>query len=154
MLHVVLYRPEIPPNTGNAMRLAANTGCRLHLVRPLGFDLDDTKLRRAGLDYREWADVVVHADLDACLAKVPTQRVIAFTSRAEDSHSDLAYRPDDVLLFGPESDGLPADVLGRDDLDHRVRIPMLPDRRSLNLANSVSIAVYEALRQLGYPGML
>ena len=135
------------------MRLAANTGAKLHLVRPLGFDLDDTKLRRAGLDYRDWADVAVHDDLDGCFDAIEGGRVVAFSSRAEESHSDFAYQSNDVLLFGPESDGLPREVLDRRDVAHRVRIPMLPNRRSLNLSNSVSIALYEALRQLGYPGM-
>ena len=135
------------------MRLAANTGAKLHLVRPLGFDLDDTKLRRAGLDYRDWADVAVHDDLDGCFDAIEGGRVVAFSSRAEESHSDFAYQSNDVLLFGPESDGLPREVLDRHDVAHRVRIPMLPNRRSLNLSNSVSIALYEALRQLGYPGM-
>ena len=153
MLHVALYQPEIPPNTGNIMRLAANTGTRLHLIEPLGFDLEDTKLRRAGLDYRDWADVVVHPGLGTCLNELAGSRVMAFTSHASRAHTDIAFRDGDLLLFGPESDGLPPEVLERTDIDERVRIPMLPDRRSLNLSNSVAIALYEALRQLGYPGM-
>lgn len=153
MLHVVLYRPEIPPNTGNVMRLAANTGSRLHLIRPLGFDLEDTKLRRAGLDYRDWADVAVHDDFEACRRDVGHTRIVAFTSHARQRHTDVEFRDGDVLLFGPESDGLPDRLLADDVIDQQVRIPMLPDRRSLNLANSVAIALYEALRQLNYPGM-
>lgn len=153
MLHIVLYQPEIPPNTGNVMRLVANTGARLHLIRPLGFDLQHTKLRRAGLDYREFADVAVYDHLDACLEATGTERVTAFTAHASKTHTDVEFRDGDVLLFGPESDGLPHEVLARNEISERVRIPMLPDRRSLNLSNSVAIALYEALRQLSYPGM-
>ena len=153
MLQVVLHEPEIPPNTGNAMRLAANTGCRLHLIRPLGFELDHTKLRRAGLDYREWADVAVHDDFDSFLTATAPARLVAFTSHASTRHTNVSYDADDVLLFGGESDGLPESILARQEISERVRIPMLPDRRSLNLSNSVAIAVYEALRQLGFPGL-
>lgn len=153
MIHIVLYQPEIPPNTGNIMRLAANTGARLHLIEPLGFDLEDTKLRRAGLDYRDWADVEVHSDLDTWLAAHATGRIVAFSSHAQVRHTDVSYEDGDALLFGPESDGLPADVYQRTEITERVRIPMLPDRRSLNLSNSVAIAIYEVSRQLGYPGM-
>ena len=153
-MHVVLFQPEIPPNTGNIMRLTANTGTRLHLVHPLGFELDEARLRRAGLDYREWADVSEHESLDAFIESVSPGRVIAFTRDADVAFASVRYRPDDALLFGPESDGLPEAVLGRIDLDAKVRIPMLPRSRSLNLSNSVAIAVYEALRQLGYPGLV
>jgi tRNA (cytidine/uridine-2'-O-)-methyltransferase len=152
-VHVVLFRPEIPPNTGNAMRLAANTGARLHLVRPLGFELDAARLRRAGLDYREWADVVVHDDLGSFLATVPHGRVLAFTRDGDTRHDDVAYRADDALLFGPESTGLPDDVLAAPEVAARVRIPMQPRSRSLNLANAVAVVLYEALRQQGFPGM-
>ena len=152
-MHVVLFRPEIPPNTGNAMRLAANTGARLHLVRPLGFELDAARLRRAGLDYREWADVVVHDDLGSFLTTVPHGRVLAFTRDGDTRHDDVAYEADDALLFGPESTGLPDDVLAAPEVAARVRIPMQPRSRSLNLANAVAVVLYEALRQQGFPGM-
>ncbi len=149
-MDVVLYHPEIPPNTGNIMRLCANTGVRLCLVRPLGFELDDTKLRRAGLDYREFADVAVFEWLDEAIGGAP--RLLAFSQYGKRFHSDVEYRPDDVLLFGPESVGLPEEVLHDPRVAEVLRIPMLPDRRSLNLANAVSIVVYEAWRQQGFPG--
>ncbi|MFD4994281.1 tRNA (cytidine(34)-2'-O)-methyltransferase [Cellulosimicrobium cellulans] len=151
MPHVVFYEPRIPGNTGNAIRLAAVTGARLHLVEPLGFDLDEPKLRRAGLDYHDLASVEVHADLDAALATLPG-RVLAFTTRATTSFTDVAYRPDDVLLFGPEPTGLPDDVLAHERITDQLKIPMLPGRRSLNLTNAASIAVYEAWRQTGFTG--
>ena len=147
MFSIVLYRPEIPPNTGAVMRLAANTGCILHLIEPLGFEMSDTRLRRAGMDYRDRAVTVVHRSLDAWLEAAPPSRVIAFTPHGGKWHSALAYQPGDALLFGPESVGLPENVLSAPWVDHTVRIPMLPEVRSLNLANSVSIAVYEAWGQ-------
>lgn len=152
MLHVVFHEPRIAGNTGNAIRLAAVTGCRLHLVEPLGFDLEDAKLRRAGLDYHDLATTTVHPDLDAALDAVPDSRVFAFTAHTPHSFADEEYRPDDVLLFGAEPTGLPEEVLAHPRITRRVRIPMLPARRSLNLANAASIAVYEAWRQLGYDG--
>ncbi|GAA2091600.1 MULTISPECIES: tRNA (cytidine(34)-2'-O)-methyltransferase [Brevibacterium] len=151
-LDIVFHTPEIPGNTGNAIRLAAVTGAHLHLVEPLGFDLSDAKLRRAGLDYHDLAHVTIHPDLDHLWAQLGERRIIAFTTHTEDSFADVAYRPGDVLLFGRESTGLPAEVVDDAHVDLRVRIPMLPSRRSLNLANSASIAVYEAWRQNGYPG--
>ena len=151
-VHVVLHRPEIAGNTGSIMRLAANAGVHLHLVEPLGFELDEPRLRRAGLDYRDWAEVTVHGDLDAALA-VSDGRVWALTRDGSVSHDTVGYGSDDVLLFGPESTGLPAAVLDRSDLAGRVRIPMQPGSRSLNLANAVSVVVYEALRQQGFPGL-
>lgn len=152
MVHVFLHEPVIAGNTGNAIRLAAVTGARLHLIEPLGFDFEDAKLRRAGLDYHDLADVHIHPDLDAALAAVPGSRVFAFTSHSEVTFDRIEYRRQDVLLFGTEPTGLPEHVLAHDRVTERVRIPMLPARRSLNLANAASIAVYEAWRQLGYDG--
>lgn len=152
MFHVVLFRPEIPPNTGNAMRLCANTGTALHLIHPLGFSLDESRLRRAGLDYRHWADVRNHESLDAFLASVGPDRLLAFSQLGDRSYDQVEYRKGDALLFGPESDGLPAEVLARPEIDAVVRIPMLPRSRSLNLANALAVSVYEAWRQLGFPG--
>ena len=151
VFHIVLYQPEIPPNTGNVIRLAANSGCTLHLVRPLGFELDDTRLKRAGLDYHEWTTVQVHEDLDAALHAVPGT-VFAFTRNATVVHADARFTPGDGLLFGPETRGLPADVLERFSVDHRLRLPMRPGNRSLNLSNAVAVAVYEAWRQQGFRG--
>ena len=152
MLRILFHTPEIPGNTGNAIRLAAVTGAELHLVEPLGFGFDSAHLRRAGLDYHDLAVLTVHPDLDAAWAALAPERVWAFTTDGEVSHTDVAYRPGDVLLFGPESVGLPAAVKADPHVTARVRIPMLPARRSLNLANSASIAVYEAWRQLGFAG--
>lgn len=152
MLRILFHTPEIPGNTGNAIRLAAVTGAELHLVEPLGFDFGSAHLRRAGLDYHDLAVLTVHPDLDSAWAALAPERVWAFTTDGEVSHTDVAYRPGDVLLFGPESVGLPAAVKADPHVTARVRIPMLPARRSLNLANSASIAVYEAWRQLGFAG--
>jgi len=152
MLNVVLFQPEIPPNTGNVMRLCANTGARLHLIEPLGFELDDAKLRRAGLDYGDWSDVRVHRDLDAAVAAISETRWWALTTRGSRSFFDVSYGEDDALLFGPETRGLPADVLARFAPERRLRIPMRAGSRSLNLSNSVAVVVYEAWRQLGYRG--
>jgi tRNA (cytidine/uridine-2'-O-)-methyltransferase len=152
MLQVVLFQPEIPPNAGNVIRLCANTGAVLHLVGPLGFELDDARLRRAGLDYHEYADVRVHPDLDACLATLGTDRVFAFTRSGARRHDTVAYVPGDALLFGPESRGLPDPVLDRIDPDRRVALPMRPGQRSLNLSNAVAVAVFEAWRQFGFAG--
>ena len=152
MLRIHFHTPEIPGNTGNAIRLAAVTGAELHLVEPLGFDFGSAHLRRAGLDYHDLAVLTVHPDLDAAWAALAPERVWAFTTDGEVSHTDVSYRPGDVLLFGPESVGLPAAVKADPHVTARVRIPMLPARRSLNLASSASIAVYEAWRQLGFAG--
>ena len=149
---VLLYQPEIPPNTGNVIRLCANTGARLHLIEPLGFDLSEPKLRRAGLDYHDLANVVVHPDLDAAVAAWGDARVLAFTTHAPQRFTDVEYRDDDVLLFGPEPTGLPDEVLAHPAISAQLRIPMLPQRRSLNLTSSASIAIYEAWRQAGFPG--
>lgn len=148
MFRIVYFQPCIPPNTGNAIRLAAVTGCELHLVEPLGFDLSDAHLRRAGLDYHDLATVAVHRDLAAAWAALMPARVFAFTSHAVKSYVEMRYEAGDVLLFGPEPTGLPADVLDEDPhITERLKIPMQPARRSLNLANATAIAVYEAWRQ-------
>ncbi|HEX7732113.1 MAG TPA: tRNA (uridine(34)/cytosine(34)/5-carboxymethylaminomethyluridine(34)-2'-O)-methyltransferase TrmL [Rhodanobacter sp.] len=152
MLHVILFRPEIPPNTGNAIRLCANTGAALHLIRPLGFALDDARLRRAGLDYHEYARVQVHDSLDDCLAAIGRPRVYAFTTRGHARHADARYADGDALLFGCETAGLPGEVLDAIPEAQRLRLPMQPDSRSLNLSNAVAVAVYEAWRQLGFAG--
>ena len=150
MVHVFLHEPAIAGNTGNAIRLSAVTGARLHLIEPLGFDLEDAKLRRAGLDYHDLADVSIHPGIEQALAAVPEARVFAFTSHTEVSFESIEYRREDVLLFGTEPTGLPEEVMAHPRITERVKIPMLPARRSLNLANAVSIAVYEAWRQRGY----
>lgn len=152
MLHVILHRPEIPPNTGNIIRLCANSGAALHLVRPLGFELDDARLKRAGLDYHEHASVSVHEDWSQCLADLGDVRVFAFTKHATRRHTDVAYRDSDALLFGCETAGLPAAVLDPIDDTHKLRVPMRAGSRSLNLSNAVAVAVYEAWRQLDFDG--
>jgi tRNA (cytidine/uridine-2'-O-)-methyltransferase len=152
VFRILFYTPEIPGNTGNAIRLAAITGAELHLVRPLGFDFEDAKLRRAGLDYHDLAVLHVHETLADAWAALKPERVYAFTSDGEASYTDIGYRPGDVLLFGPESVGLPAELKLDPHVTARVRLPMLPSLRSLNLANSASIAVYEAWRQNGFRG--
>jgi tRNA (cytidine/uridine-2'-O-)-methyltransferase len=154
LAHVILYEPEIPPNTGNIIRLCANTGAQLHLVRPLGFDLDDKQLRRAGLDYHEYAEMKVHDNLGACLQTLPDVRLFALTTKASRPFHDAQFRAGDALLFGPESRGLPAEVLASLEPGQRLRLPMLPDNRSLNLSNSVAVAVYEVWRQLGFMGAI
>ncbi|WP_406632860.1 tRNA (cytidine(34)-2'-O)-methyltransferase [Amycolatopsis sp. WGS_07] len=152
MFRVLFYRPEIPPNTGNAIRLAANTGCELHLVEPLGFTLEDKQLRRAGLDYHDLARVQVHADLAAAWTALLPSKVYAFSATATRLYTDVAYAPGDVLLFGPESAGLPEEVQHAPEVTDRLRLPMLPNNRSLNLANTAAIAVYEGWRQNGFEG--
>src|SRR5690606_35661804 len=142
----------IPPNTGNIMRLCANTGARLHLIEPLGFTLDEKRLRRAGLDYREWADVQRHSDWDGLRAALGPARIYAYTTRARRWYSDVRYRPDDVLLFGPETRGLPMAILNQVPEASRLRLPLQPGNRSLNLSNAVAVVVYEAWRQLGFAG--
>lgn len=152
MLRVLFFEPRIPPNTGNAIRLSAATGCELHLVEPLGFDLSDAQLRRAGLDYHDLATLRVHADLEQAWAALAPERVFAFTTSATRCYADVAYRRGDVLLFGPEPAGLPGAVLADPHVTDRLRVPMLPGRRSLNLSNTAAVAVYEAWRQLGFAG--
>lgn len=152
MFRILFHTPEIPGNTGNAIRLAAITGAELHLVEPLGFDFSDAKLRRAGLDYHDLAVVTVHKDIEAAWAALQPERVFAFTSDGESSYTDIAYEEGDVLMFGPESVGLPVWLKQDPHVTARVRLPMLPSLRSLNLANAASIAVYEAWRQHGFAG--
>lgn len=152
MFDVILYQPEIPPNTGNVIRLCANTGCRLHLIRPLGFTLEDKQLIRAGLDYHEFATLKVYDSLDECLAGLGDARLFAFTTKGSTPFQNIGYRPGDAFLFGPESRGLPAEVLESFDAGHRLRLPMLPDNRSLNLSNTVAVTVFEAWRQCGFAG--
>lgn len=152
MLHVVLFQPEIPPNTGNVIRLCANSGAALHLIRPLGFELDHAKLRRAGLDYHEFTRVAVHDDLDAFIASAAPGRLLALSTRGSVRYDTMAYADGDALLFGPETRGLPQDVLDSVDAAHRLRLPMRPGNRSLNLSNAVAIVVYEAWRQGGFAG--
>jgi tRNA (cytidine/uridine-2'-O-)-methyltransferase len=152
MFHIILYQPEIPPNTGNIIRLCANTGSQLHLIRPLGFELDDKQLRRAGLDYHEYANVRVHDGLAACLQTLPDARLFAFTTKGAHPYHEVRYRAGDTLLFGPESRGLPMDILESLPPEQRLRLPMLPDNRSLNLSNTVAVAVFEAWRQCRFAG--
>lgn len=151
-LRLMFYRPEIPSNTGNALRLSAALGAEFHLVRPLGFRTDDAALKRAGLDYADLSRLVVHVDLAHAWAAIGDARVFAFTSRGSVLHTDVSYRPGDVLLFGPEPTGLPAEVLADARVTASVRIPMLPGVRSLNLANAAAVAAYEAWGQLGFRG--
>ena len=152
MFDVVLHCPEIPPNTGNVIRLCANTGARLHLVEPLGFSIEDKQLRRAGLDYREFADMRVHASWDACMAALPHARRFAFSRRAGRHYDDVAYREGDVLVFGAETRGLPDELLESFAPEMRLRLPMRPGNRSLNLSNAVAVVVFEAWRQLRFAG--
>lgn len=151
-LHVIFDNPVIPGNTGNAIRLCANTGATLHLVEPLGFNFDDKHLKRAGLDYHDLAEVYIHPDLDTCLAAIPAARVFAFTGHATSWHTTVDYRPGDALLFGTEPTGLPEEHMAHPRVTARVRIPMLPARRSMNLSNSAAVGVFEAWRQLGFGG--
>lgn len=150
MLDVVLYQPEIPGNTGNIIRLCANTGARLHLVKPLGFDLDDSKLRRAGLDYHEWAELRVHDDWVALRQALAGRRMFACTTKGSQSAFSVSFEDNDVLVFGPETRGLPADILAEFEAGQRLRLPMRAESRSLNLSNSVAVMVYEAWRQRGF----
>ena len=152
MLDVVLVHPEIPPNTGNVIRLAANTGAQLHLVEPLGFSMDDRQLKRAGLDYHELANVRVQPSWSACRASLAKRRLLAFAPRATTRFDEVRYREDDVLVFGSESAGLPPEIVAEFAPADLVRLPMRPGNRSLNLSNAVAVAVFEAWRQLGYPG--
>jgi tRNA (cytidine/uridine-2'-O-)-methyltransferase len=152
MFDIVLYQPEIPPNTGNLIRLAANTGCRLHLVEPLGFDLSDKQVARAGLDYHDMACVTVYTDWEAVQAALPGRRWFALTTKGSYNYAVVEFRANDVLLFGPESRGLPPEVLAQFDADYRLRLPMLPGSRSMNLSNAVSVVVFEAWRQNGFAG--
>ena len=152
MFSVILYEPEIPPNTGNIIRLCANTGTDLHLIEPLGFELDEKRLRRAGLDYREFVSVQTHASLDACLLSLAMPRVFALSTRNSLRYDQAPFREGDALLFGPETRGLPLEVLDALPPEQRLRLPMREGNRSLNLSNSAAVVVYEAWRQLGFEG--
>jgi tRNA (cytidine/uridine-2'-O-)-methyltransferase len=150
MLRIVLFQPEIPPNTGNIIRLCANTGCSLHLIEPLGFDLEDKKMRRAGLDYREFVDVKLYPDLASFMLRQDRPRLFAATTKGAVPYHQTAFQAGDAILFGPETRGLPEEILGGLEPAHRIRIPMKPHSRSLNLSNAVALIVYEGLRQLGF----
>lgn len=152
MLDILLYQPEIPPNTGNIIRLCANTGARLHLIAPLGFDLDDKQLRRAGLDYHEYASLQVHDSLGAALTQIAPKRLFALSTRNSVRFDTPRFTQGDAFLFGPETRGLPDEVLAGVPDDQRLRLPMRADSRSLNLSNAVAVVVFEAWRQLGYAG--
>jgi tRNA (cytidine/uridine-2'-O-)-methyltransferase len=152
MFHVVLYQPEIPPNTGNAIRLCANTGATLHLVKPLGFSLTEPLLRRAGMDYAELACVVQHENWETCLATLAGRRMFALTTKGAARHDSMRFEPGDVFVFGPESRGLPAELLAQFPADRRVRLPMMEGNRSINLSNAVAVTVFEAWRQNGFAG--
>ena len=150
MFHVILFQPEIPPNTGNIIRLCANSGCSLHLIEPLGFELDDKRLRRAGLDYHEYAPLQRHASLESCLESLGQPRLFAFTTKGSHPFHEVQYQRGDAFLFGPESRGLPPEIRDALPNEQRLRLPMRPDCRSLNLSNTVAVTVYEAWRQLGF----
>jgi len=152
MIHVVLFQPEIPPNTGNVIRLCANSGASLHLIRPLGFELDDARLRRAGLDYHEFAAVAVHDNLDDFLDAVKPGRLLALSTRGSQRYDRITYRSGDALLFGPETRGLPQALIDALPEAQRLRLPMRPGNRSLNLSNAVAVVVFEAWRQQGFAG--
>ncbi|RLA47435.1 MAG: tRNA (uridine(34)/cytosine(34)/5-carboxymethylaminomethyluridine(34)-2'-O)-methyltransferase TrmL [Gammaproteobacteria bacterium] len=153
MLKIVLFQPEIPPNTGNIIRLCANTGCSLHLIEPLGFDLEDKKMRRAGLDYREFANIQLYPDLASFKRQQRNPRLFAATTKGATLYHQIAYRAGDAILFGPETRGLPEDILGSLNREQRIRIPMKQHSRSLNLSNATALVAYEGLRQLGFPGL-
>jgi tRNA (cytidine/uridine-2'-O-)-methyltransferase len=152
VFHLILYQPEIPPNTGNIIRLCANVGATLHLVRPLGFELDEAKVRRAGLDYREMAQVFEHADLEACLRRLAGSRVFALTTKARRSFFAAQFAPGDAFLLGPETRGLPPEILASHPAELTLRLPLRPGNRSLNLSNAAAVALYEAWRQQGFDG--
>lgn len=152
MFDLILFQPEIPPNTGNIIRLCANTGTRLHLIRPLGFTLEDRYLRRAGLDYHEMATVTEHETLDECLASLRDRRLFALSTKGKTAYATIAYQSGDVFLFGPETSGLPAPLLERLPAEQRLRIPMRAGNRSLNLSNAAAVVVYEAWRQREFAG--
>jgi len=153
MFQIALYQPEIPPNTGNIIRLCANTGCKLHLIHPLGFSMETKQLRRAGLDYRDLTVVQEHESWEHFLENQGTQRIFAFSTKADNTYSDVTYKHDDIFLFGPETRGLPEDLMSKLPADQLLRLPMLANSRSLNLSNTVAIATYEALRQADFSGL-
>ena len=157
MFHVVLFEPEIPPNTGNIMRLCANTGCELHLVEPLGFSLDEKRLRRAGMDYRDLSVISSHPNWLACLQSIrnkqPSARVFACTTKGSQAHTKATFQAGDIILMGPETRGLPPEIIEATPPAYRLRIPMAPQSRSLNLSNATAVILYEALRQTGFEGL-
>lgn len=153
MIHTVLFQPEIPPNTGNIIRLCANTGSQLHLIEPLGFEFDDKKLRRAGLDYHEFAEVKLYPSLDAFIEQVAPARIYACTTKGAQLYSEVTYRDGDAILMGPETRGLPDEILAKIGDEQKIRIPMVGDSRSLNLSNATAVILYEALRQLGFSNL-
>ncbi|MBS0358044.1 MAG: tRNA (uridine(34)/cytosine(34)/5-carboxymethylaminomethyluridine(34)-2'-O)-methyltransferase TrmL [Proteobacteria bacterium] len=153
MLHIALYQPEIPPNTGNIIRLCANLGAQLHLIHPLGFALEDKQLRRAGLDYREWVNVQEYADYSEFISNFSESRIFACSTKGKSIYTNVSFRQNDILLFGPETRGLPKEILEMLPGESIIRIPMLPNSRSLNLSNSVAVILYEAYRQLGFMGL-
>ncbi|MDG2273399.1 MAG: tRNA (uridine(34)/cytosine(34)/5-carboxymethylaminomethyluridine(34)-2'-O)-methyltransferase TrmL [Halioglobus sp.] len=153
MLKIILFEPEIPPNTGNIIRLCANSGCSLHLIEPLGFDLDDKKLRRAGLDYREFANVRLYASLEDFSQQQDNTRIFAATTKGSTPYHQIQYQPGDAILFGPETRGLPSNVLDNMLAGRKIRIPMKAASRSLNLSNAAALIVYEGLRQLDFPSL-
>ena len=152
MLRVALFEPEIPPNTGNIIRLCANTGASLHIIEPMGFELDDKRLRRAGLDYHEWAEIRLHSSVADLIEALPTSRILAITTKGKRSYAEVTFNSTDVLLFGPETRGLPDEVLDSLPADQKIRIPMRENSRSMNLSNAASVLVYEAWRQLDFDG--
>ena len=152
MFTIVLFEPEIPPNTGNIIRLCANTGADLHLVKPLGFNLEDKQLKRAGLDYHEFASLKVHENWEDCKAALAGKRLFAITTKGSTRHSNIQFKAGDVFVFGPETRGLPETIRNEFDAEHRLRLPMLPNSRSLNLSNSAAVLLYEAWRQIGFEG--
>ena len=152
MFTIVLYQPEIPPNTGNIIRLCANTGADLHLVKPLGFPLDSSKMKRAGLDYHEFAKLTVHENSEDCLKALEGRRIFALTTKGSTRPDEVSFREGDVLLFGPETRGLPAEVLDSLPAGQKIRLPMMPDSRSMNLSNTVAVILFEAWRQNGFAG--
>ena len=154
MFHIILFNPEIPPNTGNIMRLAANTGTTLHLIKPLGFNLNDNTLKRAGLDYKKDADFFIYDDLDLCLKSISFNQIYALTKFAKKSFSNVNFKKNDCLLFGSETSGLPDNIIKQIKDANQLRIPMVAKSRSLNLSNSVAITVYEALRQNAFKGLV
>jgi len=156
MLHIVLFEPEIPPNTGNIMRLCANTGAYLHLIEPLAFDIDDKRMRRAGLDYQEWENINIHKNFSDFMKHpdIKGKRILACTTKAKNSYHEISYQAGDVLLFGPETRGLPENIRMQIGIQNNIRIPMKAESRSLNLSNSVAIILYEALRQLDFPDLI
>jgi len=152
MFSLILFEPEIPPNTGNIIRLCANTGTTLHLIKPMGFELDEPRLKRAGLDYREFADIAVHENLEECLNALNSPRVFALSTRGRTAYSAASFKAGDALLFGPETRGLPQSVLDSLPPEQTLRLPMRPENRSLNLSNAAAVVIYEAWRQAGFQG--